>query len=191
MQKSFITIIALAFSLSVFAQWNGFGAPQGGQQPYGQRQHNGGPQQKQNFSPEQFVKELKDFVTKEAQLTPAEASKFFPMLFEMQDKTRKIQEKQRELSMKAMMGENNMTEAQYAKTIDQITKMEVTAKEIEQSYYKKFHTVLSWKKVYKVRVAINKFHMYALSRFQPGRRNFNPQQGPQGNQPNRGWQNGR
>ncbi len=180
MHKTILTFLALALSLSVFAQSNGgFG---------GQRRFDNN-HQRPEFSPEQFVKELKDFVTNEAQLTPQEANRFFPMLFEMHDKTRKIQDKQRELSMKAMMGEAQMTEAQYAKTVDQITKLEVAAKEIEQTYYKKFHTVLSWKKIYKVRVAINRFHMRALSKFQPGR--GNPSRGPQGFPQNKGGQNGR
>lgn len=176
MHKLFTIILAVFISIAAFAQ-----------QPEANRPR--GP--KTEFSPEQFIKELKDFIINEAQLTPPEATRFFPMLFEMHDKTRKIQDKQRELSMKAMMGEAQMTESQYAKTVDEITKLEVTAKEIEQTYYKKFHSVLSWKKIYKVRVAINKFHMQALSRFQPGRTNNNHPRGPQGNPQHRGWQNGR
>lgn len=184
MNKLFTLIATLLFSVAMYAQFpGGMGTPN----------RRGNSPQKMEFNPEQFVKELKDFIINEAQLTPSEANRFFPLLFEMHDKTRKIQDRQRELSMKAMMGENQMTEAQYAKTIDQITKLEVSAKEVEQQYYKKFHTVLSWKKIYKVRVAINRFHMRALGKFQPGRgNNGNPQRGTQGiNNQNKGWQNGR
>ena len=143
--------------------------PQSGwQPPQGFHQH--GQQKKPEFSPEQFVKEMKNFITREAKLTQEEADKFFPMLFEMNEKTREIQQKRRELSMKAHMGEQQMTEAQYASTVAQMCKLEVMEKQVEQTYYKKFHSVLSWKKIYKVRNAISMFHMRAIGMFQRGKR---------------------
>ncbi|MBQ0023623.1 MAG: hypothetical protein KBT29_10345 [Prevotellaceae bacterium] len=167
--RIFLFIAVIALSLSVAAQGpggqrRGFGPGEGGQ--------------RMEFSPENFIKELKGFVTREAQLTPDEANKFFPLFFEMHEKTRKIQETQRDLIIKSMRcDENKMSESDYAKIVDQLTKLEVSSKEVEHAYYKKFHTVLSWKKVYKVRNAINRFHMYALSRYQ-GRNTMNRNQPP-------------
>lgn len=123
-------------------------------------------QPKQQFSPEQFVKDMKAFVINEAKLTQEEADKFFPMWFEMYGKTQAVQKKIRELQREAHKSQAQMTESQYESTINEICKLEVKDKQIEQAYYKKFHSVLSWEKIYKVRNAINAYHMRAISMFQ-------------------------
>jgi len=126
-------------------------------------------QDKQNhkpFSPEQFKKDMESYIAKEAQLTPAEGQAFFPMMFEMLEKKRKNNDSRREL----MRSVNPQTsEAEYAVIIDKVTTLEVDEKKIEKEYYKKFHKVLSYKKIYQVRNAINKFQMEMLRRFTPQR----------------------
>ena len=120
---------------------------------------------RREFSPELYIKSMNEFVTREAKLTEAEAAKFIPMLNEMFAKQHKIASEQRELSMKTWKNQN-------------------LSKQLEQTYYKKFHTVLPWKKVFSVRVALSRFQMEALNRFQPGRNG-----GQQGNRENK-WPGG-
>lgn len=161
MANRFYTFI-LFIAISTFAVAQG---PGNGFRPNYPQQDG---KQKIEFSYEQFVKDLKDFITREAQLTPAEATKFFPLLLEMHEKKQALDGKRRELMMSGYKGGDNMSDAEYSKIIDQVTKLEVEIKQVEQTYYKKFHSVISWKKVFKVRAAIDRYHMYALRKFHPG-----------------------
>ncbi len=144
-----ITLI-IATSSVALAQQNGW-----------QRGNGGGPR---HFSPEEFKKHMELFISKEACLTPTEAQKFFPMLHEMLMKNRAISEKQRELMTSAT---ESASEDEYEKIITKVTACEIEAKKNEQLYYKKFHTVLSWKKIYKVRRALFRFNREALRNFSP------------------------
>ena len=72
-----------------------------------------------------------------------------------------------------------MDEDEYEKIIAKVLNTDVEMAKIEQTYYKKFHTILTWKKVFAVRMALNKFKMEALNQFQPAptrnNRTFIPQ----------------
>ncbi|MBR2630548.1 MAG: hypothetical protein IKD25_03325 [Bacteroidaceae bacterium] len=120
------------------------------------------------------MKKLNEFVTREAKLTPEESEKFFPILMEMFSKQFALESQQREALLKAMKNPN-MNEDEYEKVIAKVLNTEVEMKKIEQTYYKKFHSVLSWKKVFAVRTALNKFRVEALNQFQPNRSNNKPQ----------------
>lgn len=133
---------------------------------------------RRTFSPEAYKQRLEEFVTREACLTPEEAQKFYPMLHEMMELQRKNNDNAR-LLMKNF--KESMTEAEYAEIIEKSLEYEVENKKIEQKYYKKFHSVLSWKKLFSVRNALFKFNMEALRRFSPH---------PQGS-PWKGWKNNR
>lgn len=158
MKKFFTLIMAMVLCVSIYAQNQG-GAPK-------RNWSNDGP--RKEFNPEQFKKDMRDFVTREANLTEQEANRFFPMLSEMQEKQFKLMQQQRELMQKGKAA-SGISESEYEKIITQTTALEIESKKIEQTYYKKFHTVLSWKKVYAVRQALNRFQMEALKRFHPGK----------------------
>ncbi len=130
---------------------------------------------RKEFSPELYMKTLHDFVTREARLTESEANKFIPLLNEMFDKQYKLRGEQRDLMMKTWKNAN-LSEAEYENIVTKLASIEVESKKVEQTYYKKFHTVLPWKKVFAVRMALSRFQMEALNHFQPGRgnnKNFN------------------
>ena len=57
------------------------------------------------FSPEKFQADLEQFITSEAGLTADEATQFFPVYREMQQKLRAVYKQKRELSMKKPDGE--------------------------------------------------------------------------------------
>lgn len=127
------------------------------------------PQQRQ-FSPELYMKRLNEFVSRGACLTEAEQTKFLPMLAEMLGKQHELAKQQRELLMQSWRNKN-MTEADYEKMVTKTIALDLESRKVEQTYYKKFHTVLSWKKVYAVRQSLQRFQMEALNHFQPGRMN--------------------
>lgn len=129
-----------------------------------QKQEHG---ERMTFSPEQYKKELECFITKEACLTQAEAQKFFPMLHEMFNKQRELNTQSRQLVMSTdkMTNEKDIEEA-----LTKATNLDIQSKKLTLTYYKKFHTVLSWKKISLVKKAFGKFQMEALKKFQPNRR---------------------
>jgi DNA-binding transcriptional MerR regulator len=127
------------------------------------------------FSPEDYKKMMEIFISKEAGLTKEEAQNFFPIFHEMQEKQRKINNEQMEVNKKSFG--KDLTEKDYEEIIDKITTLEVENKKIEKEYYKKFHTVLSWKKIHRVYRALFKFNMETLRKFTPqGRPSDNKQQ---------------
>ena len=127
------------------------------------------------FSPEDYKKMMEVFISKEAELTKEEAKLFFPIFHEMQEKQWKINGQQIEVTKKSYG--KDLTEKDYEEIMDKITTLEVENKKIEKEYYKKFHTVLSWKKIHKVHRALFKFNMETLRKFSPqGRPQNNKQQ---------------
>lgn len=143
------------------------------------RQH--GPQgnARKEFNPELYHKKMREFVAAEAKLTDTEAAKFFPLLTEMLEKQQRVMKQQRELMMRGKP-EANLTEADYEDIITQTTNNDVELKKIEQTYFKKFHAVLSWKKIFAVRQALNRFQREALRHFQPGKNNGHKGNAPAG-----------
>ena len=159
----------LIFILTLLSMTIGMAAQQGGQK--GRDRH--------LFSPERYNQRLEEFVTKEAGLTADEAVRLFPLLREMQEKQRK----NNEAAGAAMMScKDGSSEADYEKAVNRATALDLENKKIEQDYYKKFHTILSWKKVHALRVALWKFQMEALRRFTP-----HDQEKGGNNRSNRGW----
>lgn len=121
---------------------------------------------RKDFSPELYKKHLTEFVTTHAKLTEAEAASVFPIIYELHEKQHQLMKQQRELMRKGMH-DANLSEAEYEKIITQSTGIDIEIKKLEQTYFKKLHSVLPWKKVYAVRMALNRFQMEALKRFRP------------------------
>ena len=170
MKRFVLVITTLLVCFCVNAQNQGFGRIQN---------------PRAEFTPELYTKRMNEFVAREAHLTEAESAKFFPLLNEMQNKQRQIGRQQREIMMKAFRN-TNISEEDYEQMVMRVTGLEIESRKVEQTYYKKFHTVLSWKKIYGVRVALARFQVEALNQFQPGRgaANNNRITFPQWNRPN-------
>jgi len=122
---------------------------------------------KEHFSPEKYRQMLEGFITKEVALTSNEQQKFFPMLHEMMEAQRKLMDEEREI---LRSGKQAKTEADFEHIVKKTTELQVENRRTEQTYYKKFAKVLTWEKIYKVRMAITKFNMHALRKFSPQRR---------------------
>jgi len=131
-------------------------------QQYGQKQNQ--QNQRQFFSPEMFNHALEEFVKKEADLNDNECHKFFPLMHEMMNKQRDVNGKIQRTTMK---GFSAKTESDFEQIITEITNLEVESKKLEQKYYKKFNTVLSWQKIHKVRFALSRWNVEVLNMFRP------------------------
>lgn len=146
----------LLFASSVtYAQGVGFG---------------GGPEKK-DFSFEAYKKGLEDFVAKGAELTCQESEKLFPMLYEMLMKKKQLSDQQRALYKDIF--HKDLSDEEYESIINKSLDYDIQINKLEKSYYKKFHTVISWKKVFRVRHAIYAYQMGAMHQFRkkPGKGN--------------------
>ena len=151
MRRIFSIIFCLSMLTASYAQQNG--------------QRNQGQQnQRQFFSPEAYNQGLEEFVKKEAGLSDEECKNFFPLMHEMMNKQREVNGKMQQIMAK---GFHAKTEADYEQIITRSINLEVESRKIEQTYYKKFNSILSWKQIYKVRMALSRYSMEALRRFAP------------------------
>ena len=119
---------------------------------------------RRQFSPEQFVKDMTEYITKEAGLSPMEAQAFFPIYFEMQDQQRKNNEARMQLAWSI---NDKSTEADYERVLEKMNDLELKDKQLEKDFLKRFHKILSYKKLYKVKMAAYRYNMVALRRFSP------------------------
>jgi hypothetical protein len=149
------------------------------------QQNNGQRNQRQFFSPEAYNQGLEEFVKNEAGLNDEECKKFFPLMHEMMNKQREVNSQIQQVMAK---GFNAKTEADYEQIITRSINLEIESRKVEQTYYKRFHSILSWKQIHKVRIALSRYSMEALRRFVPNY-NQNNQRNWQG-MPNGGNRNG-
>lgn len=168
MRRLVIGLFCLAVTLGVYADgpWGQGQFPQGGfpRQGFPQfsQQQNG---RQQRFSPEKYQADLEQYITKEACLTPQEASAFFPLFREMQKKQRALYNKMREdVRIKPA------DEAACKKMIQKRDQVELELKSIQQTYHNKFLGVLSASKVFDVIKAEDRFHRKTFRNWGNGKR---------------------
>ncbi|NMA75123.1 MAG: hypothetical protein GX963_13450 [Bacteroidales bacterium] len=114
----------------------------------------------QKLSPEEFKQQQQEFMTKEASLTKKEASEFFPLFFELQDKKASLNRKTRLLFKR---GEDvALSEKEYKTLLDELQDIRMQQAEVEKEYYKKFAKILSYEKIYRIQQAETKFHRQLL-----------------------------
>lgn len=153
----------MLLTLAVSAQGQGF------DQGFGRGQGQG-----QRFSPEQFQAQLEEFITKEASLTLQEATAFFPVYREMQEKQRAVFIRQRNLSRVKPSDEQGCL-----KVIKERDETDLELKRIQQTYHLRFLEVLPASRVYDILQAEDRFHRSMMRNW--GRRPGQPQapNGPQ------------
>ena len=149
MKTFFIYILLFCSTTIMYAQW---GAP-----------GNFGNQEKKDFSVEAYKKGLEEHVRNGAELTPQECEKLFPLIHEMIEKKKELSDQQRAL-YKGLFNKD-ITDSEYEAIINKSLDYDIQINKLEKSYYKKFHTIISWKKVFKVRHHIYTFQMGAMHRF--------------------------
>lgn len=123
----------------------------------------GGQQAQQRFSPEKFEADLQGYITKEAHLTQQEASKFFPVYKEMQEKQRALFDRQRELAKVKPSDEQGCL-----KVIKESDEIDLELKRIQQTYHARFIELLSASKVYDILKAEQRFHRHMMKNWGRG-----------------------
>ena len=121
------------------------------------------PQNK--FSPEKFQADLEQFITKEASLTPQEATKFFPLYREMQTKQRNVYNEMMKLGQV-----KPAQEAECKKAIQKRDELELELKSILQSYHNKFFKLIPASKVFDVIRAEDRFFRHSFRNWGQGGR---------------------
>ena len=109
------------------------------------------------FNPQQFEKDLQQFIIQQAGLTPYESAKFFPLFEEMQKKQRKLFDE-----MRFIRFVNTDDDKASLKKMDEV---DLEMKKIQQQYHTKFCKILPAGKVLKIIQADEKFHRRTFKRF--------------------------
>lgn len=133
----FITFVACSVVLSFNAQ------------AQNEKQH-------RNFDREVFLAKKNAFITAEMGLTPEEAASFIPLCNELQEKMFEAGRECRKLSRDLKHNEN-VTDADYLKVIDECVNVNVKQAQLEKEYYEKFKKILPPMKLYKYKRAEGKF----------------------------------
>lgn len=115
----------------------------------------------QHISPDEFRKRQRAFITEKAELTRQEATEFFPVYFELQDKKKGLYDQIAQL-MHQQGRKENVTEAQYEEMIEKASGLRAAQEELERVYYEKFKKILSYKKIYLVQRAEMHFNRELL-----------------------------
>ena len=115
------------------------------------------------FSPWQYIQLETDFIAKEAQLTLVETNKVLPLLHELKDQMREIDRKVFFLIDDAA-NNNLISDQESEKILKEINQLNEKKRLVEQDYQKKLLTIISPKKLLKVRQADMAFGRKVLSR---------------------------
>ena len=111
---------------------------------------------KSGFSKEEFRARQEAYLTQKAELTQEEATKFFPVYYELQDRKKAVNDKAWELAHKGK--DPKTTDSEYEQIIEGIVKARIDADKLDLEYLQRFKKILSPKKIYKLQRAEMKFH---------------------------------
>lgn len=117
-------------------------------------------QKRDGISKEDFRRKQRDFIIREAQLSPKEAEQFFPLFFELQDKKKVINDDANAKRRKALT--QNLDERQYKSAVDQILNAHVKLEQLEREYVEKYRKYLTNKKIFRIMTAELKFRRVLL-----------------------------
>lgn len=108
------------------------------------------------FSKEEFRAKQEAYLTEKAEITPEEATRFFPVYFELQDRKKAVNDKAWQQVRKGKAPKT--TDAEYEQIIEDIVKARIEADKLDLEYLQRFKKVLSPKKIYKLQRAEMRFH---------------------------------
>lgn len=116
-------------------------------------------QRQQKFNAEEFNRRLEQYITAEANLTPAEAAAFFREYKEMNRQTRHIFNKQKKLK-----AQKPATEAACKKAIEDMDNNEIQIKQIQKRYHARFVKLFGASKTYDILKAERQFFRKSFRR---------------------------
>ncbi len=108
----------------------------------------------QNVSPDEFYKKQKEFITKEANLSPKESDAFFKVYVELQNIKRGNHKEMSELMRKAR---EELTEKEYDDILVRMYQLKKENADLDLQYYYKYTDILPKSKIYQIIRAESKF----------------------------------
>jgi hypothetical protein len=119
----------------------------------------------QSLKPEEFRTKQKAYLTEKAGLTEEEATHFFPLYFELQDKKKKMHDEVWSLMRKGE-AKSEISEDEYADILNRIFELRIEGNKVEKDYLNKFRKVLSNQKLYRIQRAEMRFNREILRNIQ-------------------------
>lgn len=116
-------------------------------------------QHRHKFNPEEFDRQLEQFVTSEAHLTPTEATAFFREYKEMNRQMRHIFNKQKKLKAK-----KPATESACKKAIEDLDNNEIQMKQIQKRFHQRFVKLFGASKTFDILKAEQRFFRKSMRR---------------------------
>ena len=120
---------------------------------------------------EEFRARQQSFITERAGLTAEEASKFFPLYFELQDRKKELNGEAWKLMREGR--EKDTAEDRYGEIMEGVLDARIESDKLEKEYLKKFQKILSNKKIYLIQRAEMRFHRELLKGMK-GDKSHNP-----------------
>ena len=117
-------------------------------------------QKKEKCSEEEFRNKKQTYLTEQAGLTAKEAELFFPIYFELQGKKKAINRSTWKNAKKGLQAQT--TEEEYENILQEFIKTEEQNMILDKEYLKKYQSVLSNKKIFKVLHSEIKFNRNML-----------------------------
>ena len=128
----------------------------------------------------QKVEDLKiAFITRELNLTPEEAQKFWPIYNEMSDKLKAEKRKQKQLTRDFRSNANNYSEAEFKKKSEAYMDSGIRESQLKKEYHIKIARIIGYKKATKLLSLEQRFKRELLNRLnkdkqRPGNRPGGP-----------------
>ncbi len=140
-----------------------------GQEMDGNGRKGDGARPHRHFSPEEFQKRQKEFITEKARMTGEQANAFFPLFFELQKKKFEIEHNARkEIKMKR---KEKPTEEQCRKFVNKMAEVRVEIARLEQVYTGKYLEVIPACKLLEIQHAADQFQRHLMKEMTRNREN--------------------
>lgn len=110
----------------------------------------------QRLTKEEFRNKQKAYIMEKAGLTEEEATAFFPLYFDLQDKKQQLNDEAWKLMREGK--QDGVSEERYTEILESVYDARISADKLEKTYFSKFKKILSSKKIYLVQQAEMRFH---------------------------------
>jgi len=116
---------------------------------------------------QEFEKRKMEYIQKEAGLTQAEASKYFPLNNELTQKKFELHKKHRE-KIQRIKENSNISDEEYRKLLENDVDIKVKEASLDKEYATKFEKVLTPEKLFKAQQAERDFMQIEVTKFRQG-----------------------
>src|SRR5690554_7887602 len=123
-----------------------------------QRQNN------RRMNMQEFEKRKMEYIQKEAGLTPAEASKYFPLSNELTQKKFELHRQHRE-KVQRIKDNSNISDEEYRKLLENDVDIRLKEASLDKEYAPKFEKVLNPEKLFKAQQAERDFMQLEVTKF--------------------------